>query len=90
MTFLDESYKQYFFQVLTSSGSVNMFVSRAYTRPDIAGRDAVLTSTAQSSPVLFIRGIDPVYITVGASNCNGSFSHSFEIVVKKGETFAGI
>ena len=66
-----------------------MFASKSYTRPDMSGRDVTLTSTPQSSPVLYIRGMDPVYITVQASNCNGNFSHSFEIVIKKGETFAG-
>ena len=67
-----------------------MFVSKTYTRPDIAGHDAMLTSTVQSSPVLFIRGTDPVYISVEASNYTGNCSHNFEIVVKEGETFAGI
>lgn len=78
------------FQVVTSSGDVDIFASLIYTRPDKAGYDVMMTSTSLSSPVLFLRGIEPVYITIQKASRKYNCSGHFEIEIKRGETFTGM
>ncbi|KAL4219313.1 hypothetical protein ACF0H5_021892 [Mactra antiquata] len=78
-------------KVTTTSGSVTLYASKNNPKPDAQNNDAhlVTTSGGTSTPVLFVRGTNPVYIRVEGQGQGNTCSGTYTVDVKVKALFRG-
>ncbi|XP_045188626.2 uncharacterized protein LOC123546436 [Mercenaria mercenaria] len=78
--------------VSAQSGGVAVYAARKYTDPDQSAYDVHLTSSPNDAhtPVLYVRGTDPVYIKVTGQSTGTTCNGAYTVHVKQGkDVFSG-